>query len=56
MEVINACMNGHFDIDDEDTSDFLESYKCFRVASAENINEIIFSACPSRNCAENQNI
>ena len=42
MEVINACMNGHFDIDDEDTSDFLESYKCFRVASAENINEIIF--------------
>ena len=34
-EVINACMNGHFD-------DFLSSYKCFRVASAENINEIIF--------------
>ncbi len=42
MEVINACMNGHFDIDDEDTSDFLESYKCFWFASAENINKIIF--------------
>ena len=41
-EVIDACMDGHFDINNEDTLDFLSSYKCFRVANAENINEIIF--------------
>lgn len=41
-EVINACMNGHFDNNIEDVLDFLSSYKCFRVANAENINEIIF--------------
>jgi hypothetical protein len=41
-EVINACMDGHFDNNNEDTLDFLSSYKCFRVANAENINEIIF--------------
>ena len=31
-KVIDACMNGHFDNNDEDTKDFLSSYKCFRVA------------------------
>ena len=41
-KVIDACMNGHFDNNDEDTKDFLSSYKCFRVANVENISEIIF--------------
>ena len=40
-KVIEACMNGCFDNNNEDTLDFLSSYKCFRVANAENINEII---------------
>ena len=35
-------MNRHFDNNDEDTKDFLRSYKCLRVANVENISEIIF--------------
>ena len=35
-------MNWHSDSHDQDTKDFLTSYKCFRVANIENINEIIF--------------
>ena len=45
-KVIDACMNGHFDNNDEDTKDFLSSYKCFRVTNVAN------AACSPRNCAE----
>ena len=41
-KVIDACMNGHFDNNVEDTKDFLSSYKCFRVVNVENISETIF--------------
>lgn len=41
-KVIDACMDGHFDNNDQDTKDFLTSYKCFRLANTENISEIIF--------------
>ncbi|XP_028417758.1 uncharacterized protein LOC114542297 [Dendronephthya gigantea] len=41
-EIIDACMNGKFDNKNKDILEFLNSYKCFRLANAENISEIIF--------------
>ena len=40
--VINVCLNRNFNSQDEDTLEFLSSYKCFHAPSEENINNIIF--------------
>ncbi|XP_028417887.1 uncharacterized protein LOC114542566 [Dendronephthya gigantea] len=41
QDVLDQCLGDSFDKDAEDVSDFLSSLKCFRVASQENIKEII---------------